>query len=243
MSSHPQRLGRRGSLAAAAVVLALAGVLALVAGLRGHTGPPAPPLSRLAATSGLAPAATPRPSTTPSTAPPTATSPSTVPPPVPAAEPDLGPFLTASVPVALDIPSIRVHTGPLVPLSVGPDGVLPPPVDYSTAGYYTGGPTPGQLGPAVIAAHVDGKAGPALFYRLGQLTPGALVHVTRADGTVATFTVDTVARYAKAQFPTSLVYGSATGRAEIRLITCGGAYDRSTGHYLDNVIVSGHLDP
>lgn len=238
MSSVPAFHGRRGLLAAAAVGLALAGVLTLVVGLRAQAGPPAPPLTRVAATS--APSPTARPTDPPADLPGRQT-PSATATPVP--EPDLGPILPASVPVTLDIPSIGVHTTNLVPLSVGADGVLPPPTDYATAGYYTGGPTPGQLGAAVIAAHVDGKSGPAVFYRLGELAPGALVHVTRQDGTVATFTIDQVARYPKAQFPTQLVYGSATSRAEIRLITCGGAYDRTTGHYVDNVVAFGHLDP
>ena len=66
--------------------------------------------------------------------------------------------------------------------------------------------------------------------------------VTRADGTVATFTIDSVARYPKAEFPTALVYGH-TSRAEIRLITCGGAFDRTIQHYTDNVIAFGHLNP
>lgn len=234
MSSVPTSHGRRALLVAAAVGLALAGALTLVVGLRAQAGPPAPPLSRVAATA--APSPTDPPTDLPAPQTPSATA-------APAAEPDLGPILPASLPVTLDIPSIGVHTTNLVPLSVGADGVLPPPTDYATAGYYTGGPTPGQLGAAVIAAHVDGKNGPAVFYRLGELAPGALVHVTRQDGTVATFTIDTVARYPKAQFPTQLVYGSATSRAEIRLITCGGAYDRTTGHYVDNVIAFGHLDP
>lgn len=234
MSSVPTSHGRRGLVVAAAVGLVLAGVLTLVVGLRAQAGPPAPPLTRVAATAAPSP-------TGPRTELPAPQAPSAT--AAPAAEPDLGPILPASLPVTLDIPSIGVHTTNLVPLSVGADGVLPPPTDYATAGYYTGGPTPGQLGAAVIAAHVDGKSGPAVFYRLGELTPGALVHVTRQDGTVATFTIDQVARYPKAQFPTQLVYGSATSRAEIRLITCGGAYDRTTGHYVDNVIAFGHLDP
>lgn len=234
MSSVPTSHGRRGLVVAAAVGLVLAGVLTLVVGLRAQAGPPAPPLTRVAATAAPSP-------TGPRTELPAPQAPSAT--AAPAAEPDLGPILPASLPVTLDIPSIGVHTTNLVPLSVGADGVLPPPTDYATAGYYTGGPTPGQLGAAVIAAHVDGKSGPAVFYRLGELTPGALVHVTRQDGTVATFTIDKVARYPKAQFPTQLVYGSATSRAEIRLITCGGAYDRTTGHYVDNVIAFGHLDP
>ena len=154
---------------------------------------------------------------------------------------DLGPLLAASAPVAIDIPSINVHSTALVPLSVGADGVLPAPTDYQAPGWYTGGPTPGQLGPAIIAGHVDGPDGPAIFYRLGELTAGAEVTITRQDGTVARFVIDSVASYPKAEFPTSVVYGNTTNRAELRLITCGGKFDRTTGHYVNNVIAFGHL--
>ncbi len=158
-----------------------------------------------------------------------------------AAELDLGPVMPASDPVSLSIPSIEVDSDVLVRLDLGADGVLPAPEDYDLPGWYTGGPNPGQLGPAVIAGHVDGPDGPAVFYRLGELAVGALVDVTRADGTVATFAIDSVERYAKAEFPTSRVYGNTTDRAEIRLITCGGAFDRTTGHYVDNIVAFGHL--
>lgn len=130
-----------------------------------------------------------------------------------------------------------------MPLTVGADGILPAPVDYATAGWHTRGPTPGQFGPAVIAGHVDGPDGPAVFFRLGELVAGDIVSVAREDGTVARFTVDSVGRYPKAEFPTSLVYGNTTDRAEIRLITCGGAFDRTTGSYVDNIVVFGHLTP
>ncbi len=36
--------------------------------------------------------------------------------------------------------------------------------------------------------------------------------------------------------PTQLVYGN-TNHAALRLITCGGSFDFSTGHYVDNVVV------
>ena len=226
-----QHLGRRGIFAAAAGVLALAGGLTVAVGLGGRGGPPAPdPVPSAGAAR-----------TSTETAPPGSPTPAspTAAPVAPVS--DLGPLLAASPPVAVDIPSIDVHTTGLVPLSVGADGVLPAPTDFATAGWYTGGPTPGQLGPAIIAAHVDGPDGPALFYRLGELTAGSEVAVTREDGTVARFTIDSVESYAKAEFPTSRVYGNSTNRAELRLITCGGAFDRTTGHYVDNVIAFGHL--
>jgi len=235
MHAMSRLVGRRGFLAAAAGVLALAGGLALALGQAGHAGPPQPAAAQSRPTTTQSPAAGRAPSP-----------PAQAPSPTAAAEPappgaDLGPILTASDPVALDIPSIEVHAATLAPLRVGADGVLPPPSDFAQPGWYTGGPTPGQLGPAVIAGHVDGPSGPAVFYRLGELAAGAEVAVTRADGTRATFTIDSVERFAKAEFPTSRVYGNSTSRAEIRLITCGGAFDRSTGHYVDNIVAFGHL--
>ncbi|NMM16587.1 MAG: class F sortase [Cellulomonas sp.] len=224
-------VGRRGILAAAAVALALVGVLLVVLGLRGHAGPPQPAPQRAAISAPLS-AAAPTSDPTPS---PAATSEPTAP------TVDLGTILPASVPVTLDIPIIGVHSTMLVPLNVGADGVLAAPTDFASPGWYEGGPTPGQLGPAIIAGHVDGPTGPAIFYRLGQLTPGAQVTITRQDSSVATFTIDTVASYAKSEFPTDLVYGNTTNRAELRLITCGGAFDHKTGHYVDNIIAFGHL--
>jgi len=149
--------------------------------------------------------------------------------------------MDAASPVGITITAIEVDTTALVPLTVGPDGVLPAPTDFATVGWHVRGPNPGQLGPAVLAAHVDGPDGPAAFYRLGELTAGDEVSIARDDGTVARFVIDAVNRYAKDDFPTSQVYGDTTGRAEIRLITCGGAFDRSTGHYVDNIVVFGHL--
>lgn len=141
------------------------------------------------------------------------------------------------------MPSIGVRSNHLVGLGRSSDGTLEVPSDYAAPGWYSPGPAPGQLGAAVIAGHVDGPSGPAVFYRLGALRPGAEVIVTRQDGRRATFTVDHVDRYRKDRFPTVAVYGDATHRAELRLITCGGDFDHRSGHYLDNIVVFAHLRP
>ena len=141
----------------------------------------------------------------------------------------------ATVPLELSIPAIGVETS-LVPLGLNPDGTLQVPIDFSVAGWYSLGPSPGERGAAVIAGHVDSKRGPAVFYRLGELAPGSVVRIALTDHTEALFRVYAVREYAKAAFPTSLVYGATPG-AELRLVTCGGAFDRQTGHYLDNVVV------
>ena len=151
--------------------------------------------------------------------------------------------LAAATPVRLDIPAIRVHSS-LLRLGQAADGSLAVPQpgpDYDSAGWYRYSPAPGALGPAVIVGHVDSqRGGPSVFFRLGQLHPRDEVRVTRVDGTVAVFAVDRVQRFAKTAFPTQLVYGN-TDYAALRLITCGGPFDRSTGHYLDNVVVTGRL--
>jgi hypothetical protein len=138
-------------------------------------------------------------------------------------------------PVRVSIPSIGVHT-PIVPLGLNPDRTLEVPNDFDHAGWWTGGPRPGERGPAVIAGHVDSYTGPAVFYRLRELRPGAAIVVLRRDGTRARFTVQRTGQYPKDRFPTARVYGQTAGPT-LRLITCGGEFDDSTGHYLDNTVV------
>ncbi len=153
----------------------------------------------------------------------------------------VGPTMPRSRPVALEIPAIDVRSEKLVELGQLDDGSLEVPVDYALPGWYEPGSAPGQLGPAVIAGHVDSTRGPAVFYRLGELERGDDVRVRREDGTTARFVIDRVERYRKDEFPTVQVYGGASRRAELRLITCGGEFDERTGHYLDNVVAYAHL--
>ena len=155
----------------------------------------------------------------------------------------VGPTLGRSKPVALDIPSIDVHSD-VQYLGQDSKGALETPAPgplYDTAAWYRYSPTPGSLGPAILYGHVDSAAnGPSVFFRLGELTHGDRVLVTRANGSVAIFEVDSVERYAKDNFPTKLVY-SDIDHAGLRILTCGGAFDDATGHYLDNVVVFASL--
>jgi sortase (surface protein transpeptidase) len=144
-----------------------------------------------------------------------------------------------SAPVRIQIPVIGA-SAPVDPLGLNRDGSLAVPKDFGRAGYYTGRPTPGEIGPAIIVAHVDSKAGPAVFYRLRDLDPGDEVRVTRADRSEVVFVVDRVEQHPKNRFPTETVY-APTPDATLRLITCGGSFDRSSGHYRDNVIAFAHL--
>jgi sortase (surface protein transpeptidase) len=138
-------------------------------------------------------------------------------------------------PVSLTIPSIGVRTG-LVHLGLTSSGVLQVPSSTTVAGWYTGSARPGATGAAVIVGHIDSKTGPGIFFRLRLLHAGSRVYVRRADGTLAVFQVTSVRSYPKSRFPTLTVYGPVPD-AELRLITCGGAFDIATGHYLSNVIV------
>jgi sortase family protein len=145
-----------------------------------------------------------------------------------------------TAPVELTVPAIAVHTGPLLELGIDAGGSLEVPPDAATAGWFTLAPTPGSPGPAVIAGHVDYAGVPGVFQRLGELKEGDEVTVDRADGSTAVFEAYLVERYSKAQFPTERVYGDTSG-PELRLITCGGAFDSRSGHYQDNVVAYARL--
>jgi LPXTG-site transpeptidase (sortase) family protein len=149
--------------------------------------------------------------------------------------------LARSVPVSVRIPGIDVNA-PVMELGKNADGTVQvPPLDaHNLTGWYRYGPAPGQRGPAVILGHVDSLTGISVFYYLKDLHAGDRVYVTLADGKIATFAVDGVQKVAKDAFPTASIYGQA-GYPSLRLITCGGPFDKATGHYVDNIIVYAHL--
>ncbi|CAL9577387.1 class F sortase [Streptomyces sp. enrichment culture] len=158
----------------------------------------------------------------------------------PGGDRNAAPALAPSPPLRVRIPAIRVDA-PLTGLSLTPSGSLdaPPAEERNLAGWYEAGTTPGETGTAIVAGHVDNADGPAVFYRLGALKRGDRVEVDRRDGTVALFTVDAVEVYSARDFPDDKVYGAAP-RPELRVITCGGGYSKTTG-YQGNVVVFAHL--
>ena len=135
----------------------------------------------------------------------------------------------------LEIEAIGV-SAPLVSLGLNPDRSLQVPGDAASAGWWRGGPEPGERGASVIAGHVDSRNGPAVFYRLRALRPGAAIEVTTEEGTTARFVVERTERYAKDRFPTRRIYGRTRG-STLRLVTCAGSFDAARGHYRDNLIV------
>ena len=139
------------------------------------------------------------------------------------------------MPTTLRVPGAGVDVA-LVRLGLQPDGTIEVPSDPDDAGWLTASAVPGRTGPAVVAGHVDSAAGAAVFARLDELAAGDPVEVDLSDGTVARFTVTAVQSYPKDAFPSAEVYGPAPAPV-LRLVTCGGRFDRAAGSYEDNLVV------
>lgn len=144
-----------------------------------------------------------------------------------------------SEPIRLRIAKVGINT---TALSVGrkADNTMQVPTRPDTVGWYKDAPTPGELGPAIIVGHVDSPKGPAVFWRLRELVPGDIVEIDRADGKTVKFKIDQVKQFAQDNFPTVEVYGNIE-HSGIRLITCGGVFDRQSRHYSHNTVVFGSL--
>ena len=229
-NEKPQReISARGVLTASAISLGLCVGLVMVAnGLHTPTPPPQP-----TAAQGFQKPAAPAPAAAAAAAPAFDIS---------KFQPlNLPPILGPATPTRVRIPSINVNA-PLTSLSLNSSGQLnaPPEQNRNLAGWYGKGATPGEIGTAVIAGHVDNNQGPAVFYSLGALKPGAEVDVDRTDSTTAVFTVDAVEAYDARAFPSDKVYDDSA-RAELRVITCGAGFDKRDYQYMGNVVVFAHL--
>ncbi|GGW36100.1 class F sortase [Streptomyces lucensis JCM 4490] len=151
--------------------------------------------------------------------------------------------LGAARPLRVDIPRLGVQA-PVVTRGLDARGAVdPPPFDQpGVVGWYGSGTAPGAAGAALLVGHVDTETRPAVFYRLSTLRPGETVRVVRSDDTVAVFTIDDVRVLPRDDFDARLAYGPhERGRAELRLITCGGTFDRASRGYTANVVVSAYL--
>lgn len=161
------------------------------------------------------------------------------PAPVAAPEPVVAKGLPRSEPTRLRIAKVGIDTS-FVSIGLQASGELEVPKRYDVVGWYNRAPTPGEIGPAVVVGHVDRPGGTAVFWRLRELLPGDTFEIDRADGTTAKFKVDQVKLVPQENFPTAEVYGSID-HAGIRLITCGGTFNRTTRKYSHNLIVFGSL--
>lgn len=226
--------GDRGAflaIAAAALAAQVGAALVVVGYDFGLTGPPRAPAAEAVTVPGQLPAGGVASAGVPSAA--------------AAAEPAAAPEVAAggvaplgySIPTRLTIGRLGIDTD-LMTLGMNPDRSVevPPDDPDGPAGWYRDNPSPGEPGTAVILGHVDAHGGRAVFYPLGLTRPGDKVVVRRADGRTAEFTVDRVASYPREEFPTDEVYGHAD-RPVLRLVTCGGEYDREAGGYRENVVV------
>ena len=235
MTDRPRRPGVR-TWAVLSAVLAVVAVVALVVALTGQQRAPQP----AAADDEPAPTSSDSLPGPASTSPPSSSAEST--PPASDSPASDAPAEDVAEPVALSVPAIDVETD-LMSLGLNGDGTVevPPLEKDDKAGWYEPGPEPGAVGPSVILGHVDSAEwGPGVFFDLGALQKGDEISVTRADGTEAVFAVDRVERHRKDDFPTIAVYGN-TDDPQLRLITCGGAFDSSARSYEDNVIVFASL--
>ncbi|MGW2725459.1 class F sortase [Streptomyces sp. NPDC001492] len=148
-----------------------------------------------------------------------------------------------ALPQRVDIPALGVQA-PVLPRGLDRQGAIePPPFGQAGAvGWYAAGTRPGAAGAALMVGHLDTRTRPAVFYRLSSVRPGQTVRVVRDDGKVAEFTVEDVQVQDRDSFDARQAYGQhRPGRAELRLITCGGTFDRDSASYTANVIVSAYL--
>jgi sortase (surface protein transpeptidase) len=146
---------------------------------------------------------------------------------------------TVAAPVRIRIPQLGVDSK-LVNLGLNSDGTVQVPKSTAVAGWYDKGVRPGAAGPAVILGHVDSKSRPGIFIKLSQVKIGTLVRIDRADGSFAMFRISKLEKVPKVDFPTDLVY-APTLDPTLRLVTCGGKFDRPKGSYRDNVIAFADL--
>ena len=150
-----------------------------------------------------------------------------------------GSAVPSSPPVRVRVPAIGVDSE-LMELGLQDDGSLEVPPGGFPAGWFTGAPMPGEIGPAVMAGHVDWNGSPGVFYDLRSLSPGDEIAVTRQDGSTAEFAVVSIEQFPKEAFPTQAVYGDLD-HPGLRLITCGGSFDPDERSYTDNIVVFADL--
>ncbi|WP_407317311.1 class F sortase [Isoptericola halotolerans] len=230
-------VGRRATVVLAAGLL-LGGGTAVAVGLGTQEPAPVPaPVGGMTAAEPSPPPSSSR-SAPPEALPGPSTAPSAAEPVAPSDEPTAEE--RSAPPERVRIPAIDVDSR-LLHLGLNDDGTIEVPAgdDIDRAAWFDGSPRPGDQGPAVIEGHVDSPNGESVFYHLSTLEPGQKVHVERKDGTTVTFEVDRVEAYDKDEFPTRRVYANTEG-PELRVITCGGAWDPEAGHYQDNTVVYAH---
>ena len=147
----------------------------------------------------------------------------------------LPPAETGPSGVTVIIPAIGVRAA-VIPEGIdrtpGDVGNLAVPVAADQVGWWDGGPAPGQPGVAVLAGH---RVSRWAFWELPGLRAGNAIMVIGANGRTTTWSVTRVQQVLKSQLPKTL--WTEGGPPQMALVTCGGPYNHTTGHYDDNIIV------
>lgn len=147
-------------------------------------------------------------------------------------------------PVAIRIPAIQVSSRDVtsVGLTVARQLAVPPLSKVGELGWYKYSAVPGDSGPgpSIVVAHVDQKGQLGLFAKLIQLQEGDQVELDRSDGQTAVFQVTQRESFPKASLPSSIYYNDSPDPG-LRLITCGGTFNKATHSYVDQEIVFASL--
>jgi len=150
-------------------------------------------------------------------------------------------FVTATplpddAPAEVSIPALGIEA-PVESVGLLANGAMAVPQFVSDAGWLGSGPTPGSVGNAVIAGHLDGITGkPAAFWSLGRLRSGDAIIVTTTSGTQLRFAVVRIGRYDREAVPLVAVFGPSK-EANLNVLTCAGPYLHDLHTYRDRLVV------
>lgn len=141
------------------------------------------------------------------------------------------------LPATLRVPAIAV-AAPVVPTTVDGRGGLVIPENPRQVGWWSGGAAPGApYGTTLLAGHVDSaQEGLGSLVDLSRTPIGATVRVSGADGASQAYRVVARRSYPKATLPWRDLFRQDVP-ARLLMVTCGGDFDRRTGHYERNVVV------
>jgi LPXTG-site transpeptidase (sortase) family protein len=144
----------------------------------------------------------------------------------------------AAAPTRLLVPAIKVDAT-VEPVGMDAQGRMGTPSQAGNVAWFQLGATPGDVGDAVIAGHLDWTSGPAVFWYLGRMRKGDAIKVMRSDGTSVEFVTDT-SRTVPYDSSTDSLF-TKDGPPSLTLITCAGTWDRQRGTYLQRLVVHATL--
>lgn len=141
-------------------------------------------------------------------------------------------------PLALRIPAIEVEAK-VLHLGMTETGAMAVPDNIVDVSWFAPGYRPGQNGRAVIAGHVDGRNGPAIFWDLAELEAGDEIIIEGVDKSLI-FQVKAMESTELEDIDVAEVFGYRSS-PELVLITCSGSYDAALGTREERLIVYASL--